>query len=292
MKRFTLILSACIASLSGNAYAQSFVEEFEDASVLTGAGWDIINRSNPVGNLSWFQGSSTFPVYSQVGHIAANFNSTGSTGTISTWLIAPVRTLNNGDQIIFYTVTKGSYADRMQICLSQNGASSNVGTTETSVGDFSTLIYDINPTYAVSQYPASWTKFTFTLSGLPGGGVSGRFAFRYFVENGGASGANSNYIGIDSLAYVSIVNGMHEQNISSQITVSPNPAADNITLSFGSASAGERTISITDIVGRKVYEGVFTANTFSIDVAELNAGTYFLTSKGEDGVGTKRLVIE
>ncbi len=29
--------------------------------------------------------------------------------------------------------------------------------------------------------------------------MTGRFAFRYFVENGGPSGSNSDYIGIDTL---------------------------------------------------------------------------------------------
>jgi hypothetical protein len=32
-------------------------------------------------------------------------------------------------------------------------------------------------------------------------GATGRVAFRYFVENGGFSGANSDYIGIDRALY-------------------------------------------------------------------------------------------
>ena len=39
-----------------------------------------------------------------------------------------------------------------------------------------------------------------TLSGIPGP-TTGRLAFRYFVENGGPSGANSDYIGIDRTVY-------------------------------------------------------------------------------------------
>ena len=32
----------------------------------------------------------------------------------------------------------------------------------------------------------------------------GRLAFRYFVESGGPSGDNSNYIGIDDVAYTGV----------------------------------------------------------------------------------------
>ena len=47
-------------------------------------------------------------------------------------------------------------------------------------------------------YPNVWTQYTVTISGVPTA-TTGRFALRYFVENGGPSGANSNYIGIDTL---------------------------------------------------------------------------------------------
>ena len=84
--------------------------------------------------------------------------------------------------------------------MSTNGTSQDVGATATDVGDFTTLLLDINPTYTTSGYPNGWTNFLVTLSGL-GGPVTGRLAFRYFVEGGGPSGANSDVIGIDTVAY-------------------------------------------------------------------------------------------
>src|SRR4029077_10280903 len=78
------------------------------------------------------------------------------------------------------------------------GASTNVGTTATGVGDFTTLLLDINPTYTMNGYPNVWTQFTVTLSGIASP-TSGRLALRYFVENGGPSGVNSDFIGIDTL---------------------------------------------------------------------------------------------
>ena len=84
--------------------------------------------------------------------------------------------------------------------MSTNGASSNVGTTATDVGDFTALLLDINPTYTLSDYPNVWTQFTVTVSGVASP-TTGRLALRYFVENGGPTGANSDYIGIDTFQF-------------------------------------------------------------------------------------------
>jgi hypothetical protein len=56
--------------------------------------------------------------------------------------------------------------------MSTNRASTNVGSTATGVGDFTTLLLDINPNYTTNCYPDVWTQFTVTLSGLqPRGGL-------------------------------------------------------------------------------------------------------------------------
>ena len=44
---------------------------------------------------------------------------------------------------------------------------------------------------------------TVTVSGLAGP-TQGRLAFRYFVTNGGPTGLNSNYFGIDTFEYASV----------------------------------------------------------------------------------------
>ena len=88
--------------------------------------------------------------------------------------------------------------------MSTNGASVNVGATNTSVGDFTTLLLEVNPNLDVGGYPVVWTQFTITVSGL-GAPTSGRFAFRYFVTEGGPDGSNSDYIGVDNVVYTPVV---------------------------------------------------------------------------------------
>jgi len=188
--------------------AQAITEGFDTVTSndpMPLPGWVAINNSKDPGGSLWFQGNPTV-FASHAGapnaYIGANFQATLGDSTISAWLLTPQRSLSNGDVIQFYTrtVTGSIYPDRLQVRLSTSGASTDVGAGPTGVGDFSTLLLDINPTYQVGGYPENWTVQTLTLSGLPSG-ASGRIAFRYFVENGGPDGVNSNYIGVDTFTF-------------------------------------------------------------------------------------------
>lgn len=178
-------------------------EGFDDITNLPG--WAMINHSEPLGVADWFQGTDTvFPAFdgSPTAYIAANFNCTSGVGTISNWLLTPVLSLRNGNTLTFYTRTMAmsAFPDRLQVRMSINGTSTNVGTGAFDVGDFFSLLLDINPTYTMGGYPETWTQFTVNISGVPFA-VAGRLAFRYFVENGGINGTRSNYIGIDRAVY-------------------------------------------------------------------------------------------
>ncbi|MGH8100074.1 MAG: choice-of-anchor J domain-containing protein [Chthoniobacterales bacterium] len=184
----------------------TLTEGFDDISNLVGMGWFMQNNSMPIGGTGWFQGNPTM-FTSQMGapnsYIAADFNNGSGDATISNWLMTPTLLLQNGGVMSFWTrtATPGAqlFPDRLQVRMSTNGTSTDVGNTATSVGDFTTLLLDINSTYA-DDYPHVWTQYTVTISGLPSS-TTGRLAFRYFVEDGGPSGSRSNYIGIDTMAY-------------------------------------------------------------------------------------------
>ena len=212
-------LMVALVALSSMAYAQTFFESFDtgpagfsngatgtfgnsaggDAMAFASGTWHALNNSSPLGVLGWFSSNSVFAPNSGTGQLNANFdNTTGGTGTIDNYMMSPVRTFNNGDTISFFTRTPtGSiWPDRTHLKLSLNGASTNVA-------DFSTTLVSVNSGLGGSVYPEVWTLFGATISGL-GGPTSGRFAFNYNVTDGGPTGVNSNFIGIDDVTYTAI----------------------------------------------------------------------------------------
>lgn len=212
-----ILFSALIASVAVASQAQSFVESFDtgptgwgDGTVVTfgNAGatnmafssgtWVAFNASSPLGSTGWFNNPAILGTNSGAGAANANFNNTTGTNTINNWLMTPVVTLNNGDTISFFTRTPtGSpFPDRLNLRMSTNGAS-------TAISDFTTTLVSVNSGLASGGYPTSWTLVSATVSGL-GGPVSGRFGFHYDVTNGGPSGANSNFIGIDDVRYSAV----------------------------------------------------------------------------------------
>lgn len=216
--RHPILCLICAVLLSANASARADLFEGFDsiteldsvsaATQVTASGFFGVLRSDPLGTTGLFQGTSgTFPA--QAGpansYVGMNYENTGDLGTISTWLLSPVFNLNNGDQMSFWTrtIANSGFADRLEVRLSTLGSSLDVGSTATSVGDFSTLLTTINPDLNEVDYPGVWTEYQFTISGLSGS-TAGRFAFRYFVTDAGFFGSNSNYIGIDSFQYTAV----------------------------------------------------------------------------------------
>lgn len=183
-------------------------EGFDDVSTLEGAGWIAQNNSSPVGGTGWSQGfwDGTDVFQSQAGaddaYLSANFNNTTGAGTIDNWLVSPPITFNSNTSMSFWTrVPTGSiYPDRLEVRLCAAPPCTAISPTATAQATFPTLLTSINPTLVQGGYPDSWAQFTVNnASGIPVSGT-GRIAFRYWVTNGGPSGDNSNYIGIDTLS--------------------------------------------------------------------------------------------
>jgi subtilisin-like proprotein convertase family protein len=261
--------SSVLSQVGGIPVATNLINETFGATVPP-TGWAVQNNSVAGGLTGWFQGNAgVFPANSGTDYIAANFNNTSGNNTISNWLFAPGTTLKNGDKLTFYTrTTSGLFPDRLQVRMSTNGTSTNVGTTPTSVGDYTNLLLDINPTYTSTGYPTAWTQFTVTMSGLPAAGVSGRIAFRYFVEGGGPAGANSDYIGIDDVVYTTFTPGT--------ITTCTGSTANlKVDINGGNAPAYDVTINAAP-------GGNFTVTNYvsgsNIPVTPAGSTTYTLVS--------------
>lgn len=184
------------------------------------AGWRVINTSELAGSATpstrcvtqgfpdipfYYDPSYTF--YSQDGSAygSAGFPSRAAPDPAyasSLWMISPRVEFGTGAALEFWTQRAhdgGSGADRLQVRVMAAGGDPDVGTTPTSVGQFTTLLLDINPTgtaamggcgavitdppnRVIANYPSfDWCRIRLTaLSGLPESG-SGYIAFRYYA---------------------------------------------------------------------------------------------------------------
>jgi hypothetical protein len=201
----------------------SFKMGFDTMAKAYRQDWAFVNNSVPQGAGTWRQGVfeagkgiTGFPAHTyefDPKEYAYNgFSAGAGLATINSWMITPSVPVKNGDKFIFWTRTMSTvtYPDRMQVRANFNNDGLNVGfgAGVTNVGDFNTLLFDINPTLLASgagSYPTTWTKYEYTVSGLP---IStprrARFAFRYLVTNGGPSGANSDGVGVDDVEFISV----------------------------------------------------------------------------------------
>ena len=195
-----VLLAATLLVATGIAHAGVVLSEgFDDISTLAGSGWAQKNESTPGGTVDWFQGNDgVFPAQSGLAdsYIGASFSNTGFGGDISNWLITPTITLSDRMFLTFSTRSEGFVPDRLEVRLSTNGSSIDVGTTETSVGDFTTLLATINPALDDSYPSADWATYTINLGGFADGSLA-RLAFRYYVTD---TFTNGDYIGIDSVS--------------------------------------------------------------------------------------------
>lgn len=213
----------------------SFGEGFDTLSKTISRGWIIANNSKPIGTIPWVQGfnylsqhheydgklgaTNTYYYegmggmeysYSGVDFAMATSDCGHGRAVISNWLISPVVEIKNGDSITFFTRTfanPATAADRLQVRINPVNGSADIGKDATSVGNFSIVLTDINPTYLLEDegsYPEEWTEYSAIVSGMPGSTAKkSRIALRYFVEDGGPDGTNSIGIGVDNFQFIS-----------------------------------------------------------------------------------------
>lgn len=278
VKKIVLPFLLLLVSVS---WAQQFlfVENFNGNTAYPPGNGDWLTKNNsvPTGN-TWFYGRpNVFKALTgkDSSCYAVNFSSTGTSGYISNWLITPTLALVNGNVFGFFTRTTSTsiFADRLQVYLSTADTTTNVGNTSTSVGTFSTLLLDINPAYSQTLFPHDWTAFTITLGGLSGT-ETGRFAFRYFIEDGGLSGANGNYVAIDSVTYFGtapVLKVNERGNYREKIHVFPNPTNDVLHVQGTEVAA----IELYNPTGSRIANSRLNSN-YSFSLAALPPGIYLL----------------
>lgn len=201
-----IICLLVLITVSNLLQAGAFEEGFEDISLLDDNGWVFDNRSDFVGDGSWFQGN---PVVGPAHAGSTNSYIIGSTAqsggnVLCDWLILP--DIGFVEQLNFYTRTEvnSTGADRLVVVYSATGSintggcvtngSKNVqqGGLTGDFGDFEVLMA-VNPNLVDGVYPEDWTEYNVPVNG------DGRLALVYFVDNISQAPFNGNLIAIDSI---------------------------------------------------------------------------------------------
>ncbi len=289
-----------------NVYNYGF--ETPTATMTSTDGWSQTNQSDPLGDATYSVPTASvtaFPTGAQSGgalsYVLVNYTSTTGAGDISNWLISPVVSIQNGDIITFYTRTvtpnanpspDNTFPDRLELRLSANGAFSTIPANGADdLGDFTTLCTSVNPDLLLTgagSYPGVWTQYTYTVSGLTAP-TDCLLAFRYWVTNGGPTGANSNIIAIDTFD-ITRPNANTQDFFAGNFTMQPNPATDvfNITAKSG---VSIQTIQVLDINGRVVNQvNASNSEAIQVNISNLNAGVYFVKVQSDLGVGTSKII--
>jgi hypothetical protein len=197
-----LLLSATPAKAQAN-----FSETFDNVGTtnagqdgpqnLITRGWIFRNQSSPRGTTSWHDGylPSVNPIWpspqSGAGYMAVEGTSADFFGgRVSNWAILPQQSSQRaGDVLSFYANNLDSHnIPTLQVRYSPGGGTST-GTGADGVGDFTTLLLNINPLPV-----GGWNLYRITLPG------AGRIALRYYIAQACNFGCASAYTGIDSMS--------------------------------------------------------------------------------------------
>jgi hypothetical protein len=209
---FSLVLMNSCKKDSVSNGGNSMKEEFDQMYTITQKGWVIKDNtvSTSFSTAPWSQGvGGTDKTGATYGFVAYSYksapdeyaysaiNGLDSNAAISSWLITPSLFIKNGVKISFYTRgdESSSFTDRMQVLLNHS-ASTNVGDSANTVGDFTTVLFDINATQTPGGYPQTWTKYEYTFTGIPEK-TEMRIAFRHYVDHP----MNARGVGIDLFQY-------------------------------------------------------------------------------------------
>lgn len=194
--------------------------------------------------------------------------------------------MQNGDVISFFTrKTDSAFQDRLELRLSTLGSNSANPSGPTEVGDYTNLLLSVNPTLAANGYPTVWTEFTHTISGLTNP-TDCRIAFRYFVINGGPSGANSDYIGIDAFKVDRTLST--EDFFAKNFVVYPNPVKDQLQIK--SHHSEIQSTSIFDLQGRIIKQLTSNQLELSWNVSDIPSGIYLIEIQNSEGKGTSKFI--
>jgi hypothetical protein len=123
-----------------------------------------------------------------------------------------------------------------------------------------------------------------------GGSVSYSVGQIVYSKNTGTSGSSSQ--GVQQPYEISVITGIEEaKDISLEIVVYPNPAADFIKLNIKNYEVNNLTYQLYDISGSLLQDKNVDSNEITISMQDLRPSTYFLkVIQGKKDIKTFKII--
>ena len=151
-------------------------------------------------------------------------------------------------------------------------------------------VFTMIDTYGDGLYASQWGNYVDGVASIVS--MDGMDEVGTIMEYNGASGVE--FAELVAGMEVTSVTGITENDLTSSINVFPNPFTDNTTLSFSAAEAGQASVVVYNLVGKKVIEmnlGNIAAGTQNIelDFASMEAGIYLVSLTAGNETSTLRV---
>lgn len=144
---------------------------------------------------------------------------------------------------------------------------------------------------ATNKY--QWFYFESPISGAtnktfsPEANKFGDYKVNVITEEGCASSS-------DTYKFANSVTGTEDEMLKNSLKIYPNPATENLQLVLDNTYFGATTVSITDVLGRILWETKLDKNssilTQEINVSSWASGTYCLRLQSKNGFASKKFV--
>ena len=151
-------------------------------------------------------------------------------------------------------------------------------------------VFTMIDTYGDGLYASQWGNYVDGVASIVS--MDGMDEVGTIMEYNGATG--DEFAELVAGMEVTSVTGITENDLTSSVNVFPNPFTDNTTLSFSAAEAGQASVVVYNLVGKKVIEmnlGNIAAGTQNIelDFASMEAGIYLVSLTAGNETSTLRV---
>ncbi len=144
-------------------------------------------------------------------------------------------------------------------------------------------------------YPYTTAGFVTVTNGWTGTTTSSTAYYYYYDWKITTPAVNCTSARVPVTATVSTATGINVGAENTGVLIYPNPASTNVNVEFGYNMNSLTVVEITDVTGRLVkthsIANPVQGQTVNVDVADLNAGSYFITIKNDTQNLVQKLVL-